>query len=197
MSLLVLLAMTCTALLTGGLVLRRVAPEAGWPVRACAGFVVLHLLWQGLDAAGIAWSPPTLFFLLGSLFVAGGWWAMTDLSRREGRLPLLSRSHWIDLLSLAVPSAVYGWAALTMRAPYADFVYHWGAKARRFALVQGIDWDSLARSELFHSDYPLLVSELFAVNRLLAGIESEGNIRQWVNPHWPTPGSAPRVPAPL
>ncbi len=174
MSVLVLLGMTCAALVLGAAVLCRLAPQAGWAVRACTGFVVLHLLWQGLDAAGVGWRPSLLVAILGSLLLGGVVWAA---------LASRSRGEWggslVDGLCIAVPSLAYAWAAVTMRAPYADFVYHWGAKARRFALVEGIDWELLASAELFHSDYPLLVSELFAVNRLVAGIESEPSLLLW------------------
>ena len=122
--------------------------------RLAAGLVVLHGLLLGLDLAGIRWSRLSIGIPVLALAALG--------LRRRGRVAeTRPRRHplgWGDGLA-AGTIAVFAILALARRVANPDFIYHWGLKAKRFALAGGVDlpflqagWNSYA-----HPDYPNLV----------------------------------------
>ena len=80
-----------------------------------------------------------------------------------------------------LPVAFFGAACLALLSPFSDFVYHWGIKANRFYLRQGIDWDYLVRPEnaYAHPDYPNLIPETWAITSILSGRFDEAVLFSW------------------
>lgn len=147
-------------------------PEDGRGYRALlsllAGSLAFHFLLTGLDLAGIPWHPWILAGTIGLAAAAARRWIPRGVGRAER--PFNGRRGWGDGLAFA------GWLAFTLFAAslwitLPDFIYHWGVKGARFALVRGIDYEYLARSWnwVLHPDYPNLLPELYAATSLLAG----------------------------
>jgi hypothetical protein len=66
--------------------------------------------------------------------------------------------------------AVFALVSATLWITTPDWIFHWGLKAHRFYLQQGIDYAYLARpwNWTIHPDYPNLFPELLATSAHLA-----------------------------
>ena len=137
-----------------------------------AGLVGIHLLLKVLTWIGIEWTRSSLL-LTGMVstilcFAAAARWGSAGEPRVEREL---GQPPWLGRGVAGLAVAAFALACYSLRSPLSDFVYHWGAKARRFFEVGGVDIDYLARPEAgyMHPDYPNLVPELFAAVSVLAG----------------------------
>ncbi|HEX2252260.1 MAG TPA: hypothetical protein VHQ65_03220 [Thermoanaerobaculia bacterium] len=155
------------------------------PAAIVVGLVALHALLLAYDAVGVPWRRRTLAAGMAALFVAAAAAAWRSTRRRASaagrafpalRLPL----GWGDLVALAAV-AIYAGAAFTRRIGIPDFVYHWGLKAKRYALAGGIDWAWLADPLRFtdHPDYPNLLPGLYAATAHVLGTFDEGGLLLW------------------
>ena len=133
------------------------------------------------DLFGISWSRPTvglalLLWFLGSKLPS---WIrpqspVTAEPLSDEQIPsdlLLSRLEIVICLGLAsifAVATVLGWNVMS------DYVFHWGLKAKHFALAGGLDVEFLAQPWNAHShpDYPNLVPTLYASSYLLFGDDS-------------------------
>lgn len=145
-----------------------------WVLYGSAGTIVFHLLLTLLDLAGIPWHP---------LLLAGGLAVLIGLAHRfrprpaePARLP--SDPGWGDAVALFALAA-FALLAPTMWITTPDFAFHWGLKGHRFFLTRGVDWAWLARNDMIHSDYPLLLPELYAASSLLGGRFSPPALMLW------------------
>ncbi len=148
-------------------------PEDGAAYRVMlsflAGCLACHFLVAGLDFAGIPWHPWIL--ATGIALIAAAAWRWIPKAGERTRLPSNAGwGGWGDGL------AWVAWLTFTLFAAslwitLPDFIYHWGVKGARFALVRGIDYEYLARAWnwVTHPDYPNLLPELYAASSLLAG----------------------------
>lgn len=147
-------------------------PEDGAGYRALlallAGCLAFHFLVTGLDFVGIPWHPWTLAGGVAGLTAAAWRWVPRSTGHRQPSV--VRRVGWGDGAAFAA------WLTFTLFAAslwitLPDFIYHWGIKGARFALVRGIDYEYLARSWnwVLHPDYPNLLPELYASTSLLAG----------------------------
>lgn len=147
-------------------------PEDGRGYRALlsllAGSLAFHFLVTGLDFAGVPWHPGILVGVV--VLASAAAWRWIPQGAGRSRRPFGARRGWGDGLAFA------GWLTFTLFAAslwitLPDFIYHWGVKGARFALVRGIDYEYLARSWnwVAHPDYPNLLPELYAATSLLAG----------------------------
>ena len=151
------------------------ALEPGDPALAlAAGLVALHALALAASLAGLPWR-----WLLPLLPLALGWLALRDARLAPAPAPL-RRPGAGDLAALAAV-ALFAWLALGEWVTTPDFVYHWGLKAKRFALADGIDWAFLADPAVagLHPDYPLLWPALAALTSRLAGRFHEPTLLLW------------------
>ncbi len=132
------------------------------------GMVLFHHIAQVLSVAKVSWGPSTLAFAAG-LLGAGLWW----LGRRVPATPTRAtrvKPDWGDgLAAYAVLSFTALSGTLWITTP--DYVYHWGIKARRYFLIERIDFEylSLPWNWVTHPDYPNLLAELFAFIAIAAG----------------------------
>lgn len=142
---------------------------------ALAGLVAFHVLLTLLDLLGIPWHPVLLAILLGLLGLA---WRFLPRPSKGPRL--LSDPGWGDGIALFA-LAGFTLLALTSWIAIPDFIYHWGVKGARFAVVQGTDYVFLARSWnwAIHPDYPNLLPELYAATALLSGGFAEPEMMLW------------------
>ncbi len=95
---------------------------------------------------------------------------VTDAPIRKSFI-LLGRLEFLICLGLGsifAMATVLGWNVMS------DYVFHWGLKAKHFALVGGLDHEFLAQPWNAHShpDYPNLVPTLYAASYLLIGDDS-------------------------
>lgn len=139
-----------------------------------AGLVVLHLLLLVTSLAGIPWrwlTPALAACLLALAWPRG---VPVGPARRRSR---------IGVGDLVAAGAVGFFATLTagswLTTP--DYIYHWGAKARHFALADGIDWYYLAASHNWriHPDYPNLWPEIVAISARLLGSSDSPVLLLW------------------
>ena len=167
----------------------------GFAFHLVAGAVVIHLLLTALDLLGIGWPPFLLWAaVLLTLVIA----IARDRAWRERvpktlRLQLWRRSRsdhqalgrgereraphpgsWARLLGIltsTVAISAFAWAAWTLRSVAPDFVYHWGIKAKRYALAKAVDWEYLSRSwnDFVQPDYPNLFPEVYSLVPILTG----------------------------
>lgn len=151
------------------------ALEAGDPALAlAAGLVLLHAAALGASLAGLPWHFLLVLAPLALAFLAAGGGPL------RGRFDGARRIGLGDLAALA---GVATFAALAagewVTTP--DFVYHWGLKAKRFALADGIDWAFLADPAVagLHPDYPVLWPNLAALTARLAGHFPEPVLLLW------------------
>jgi len=151
------------------------ALEEGDPSLAlAAGLVLLHAAALGASLAGLPWR-----FLLVLVPLTLGWVAASGETRRA----FFDGARRIGLGDLAALAGVATFAALAagewVTTP--DFVYHWGLKAQRFALADGIDWAFLADPAVagLHPDYPVLWPTLVALTAHLAGRFHEPALLLW------------------
>ncbi|HSM50705.1 MAG TPA: hypothetical protein VLA75_04815, partial [Thermoanaerobaculia bacterium] len=150
------------------------ALEEGDPALAlAAGLVLLHTVALGASLAGLPWR---FLLLLAPLMLA---W----LAAGGPRLALFDGARRIGPGDLAALAGVATFAALAagewVTTP--DFIYHWGLKAKRFALADGIDWAFLADPAVagLHPDYPVLWPSLAALTARLAGRFHEPALLLW------------------
>jgi len=144
------------------------SPEIRHALALLTGLLLAHLLLVLADLAGLPWTrwgltaagAAVLLVLAAPLRAA--WRAR---SRRRGR-----SWDWADVVAVSAVAA-FAASSLALRSPFTDFVYHWGLKAHRFFLAQGIDTELLARPEsgYLHPDYPNLIPDTMAAAALLAG----------------------------
>lgn len=161
MSLLLVLLLGLVALLLGSLQLKALGGRCLGPAFELAtGLVALHVLLRLMDLLTIPWRPE----LFAPLVVV-----------------LLGLPRWIR--ALPPPASPPGWGdgvaltSLVVLAVFAerrmiaspDFIYHWGLKAKRFALAGGPDtaWLQDPASYYVHPDYPNLLPDLTALLTVL------------------------------
>ena len=139
---------------------------ARWALGFAAGMVLLHAILLLEDLAGLPWSRVGILAPLCAVAVLG----VRD-DRPLWRVLPLPAPRAGDVLALAAlgpfaATSVLGWTI----AP--DYVYHWGVKAQKYFLAQGIDWAFLAEGWhwFVHPDYPNLVPGLYATTGILRGI---------------------------
>jgi hypothetical protein len=137
-----------------------------WALGLAAGIVLLHAILLLEDLAGLPWSRAGILVPLCAVAVL----AVRD-DRPLWRVLPLPAPRAGDGLALAAlgpfaAASVLGWTI----AP--DYVYHWGVKAQKYSLAQGIDWAFLAEGWhwFVHPDYPNLVPGLYAATAILRGI---------------------------
>lgn len=167
MSWLLPFALALLLALAGPALARRLgfAVAADDPALALAtGLVALHAVALAASLAGLPWH-----WLFPLLPLALAWLAAADRTPRPERTGR-RRPGLADLAALA---AVGLFALLVARdwVTTPDFIYHWGLKAERFALADGIDWPFLADPAVagLHPDYPVLWPTLAALTARLAG----------------------------
>lgn len=130
------------------------------------GFVLLHLWLRGLDLVGVPWS-------LGAyIFPALAWWP-GPRPRRDREAPAEPAARlggWSPSDGVAIALiAVYTVFTQRLWNVHPDFVYHWGPKASRFFLADGIDHGYLAApwNTHIHPDYPIFLPSLYALTGLV------------------------------
>jgi hypothetical protein len=177
------IAVVAWVLLVGLGVVRTLDPERrGWdaelPLALLSGCVALHLAVTVLDWVELPWTRTTLAIVALTLAVPGITGLRHSRIGRRHHLPgprgAPPRATPATLLADGAAAALVLlmlWATLAWRSPFTDFVYHWGLKARRFALAGGIDWRFLAHPAVDYAnpDYPHLWTELLAVPAIFAG----------------------------
>ncbi len=143
-----------------------------------AGFLALGLLGQLLTAVSIPWSRFTLVAASIAL-VASIWRSSTSLPLAAGKAKI--RTRWPAVVVVFLPVFAFAWSSFSMRSPFADFVYHWGPKAKRFVLAGGMDFAFLAAIErrYMHADYPNLFPELLAFSSIFGGVFEESVLLLW------------------
>jgi hypothetical protein len=166
----------------------RIALHLGWTeegglrrlvVSLLLGCLAFHLLLTLEQALGIAWSP---------LAIVAPWSAGLLLSyglrprRRPGAGTLPSDLGWGDG-AVGIAWLVFALVSATLWITTPDFVFHWGLKAHRYTLAQGVDYLYLARpwNWALHPDYPNLYPELVAASARLAGDFDPSGLMLWTS----------------
>ena len=168
------------------------ARGSGFGLHLAAGAVGLHLLLLACTLSGVAWSwlaplvPAALALVaLARPLAPEARLGPTDAARPAVRSPAANRAAlaapgWGDLLALAglavfTALAAGNWIAIS------DFVYHWGTKAKRFAIAGGIDYPYLAAAWNWrlHPDYPTLYPDLLSATARLFGRWDSGALQLW------------------
>ena len=156
----------------GRIVLGQDGHDSDWIcLEGVAGAVVLHVFLTILDVVGVGWSRGLLLLVL---LLTVSWVVAKRRLRSHGAAQALvtARSERVAVILLGIVAVgAFAWSALTLRSVAPDFVYHWGIKAKRYAIAQGVDWEYLARSwnDFVQPDYPNLFPELYAIGALMAG----------------------------
>ncbi len=164
----------------GDALLRRLAAHAprSLPLTLAAGAVALHAVLLALTLVGLRWHwamAPALAFaaLLWARRRTGPPWAPAAVVEGVTRRRLtfdwsagVAAGVWAAIAGLAVR----GWLVNP------DFVYHWGLKARKFAVAGGLDFALLGPPSGWHlhPDYPTLLPELLALSTWPGGKSVEG-----------------------
>lgn len=146
-----------------------------------------------LSAIGVSWSPAAVWGLalvsaLGGLGLAERTGAAgagrghfptfrsalssASSSIRSLRPEVMGSVRTIELLVLAGAASLFAAASALRMNVHADYVYHWGQKAARFALAGGVDLKYLAQpwNAYLHPDYPSLLPALHAAAFNAAGL---------------------------
>ncbi|MEM6794643.1 MAG: hypothetical protein AAF725_11730 [Acidobacteriota bacterium] len=128
--------------------------------------LVAGCLWL-LSLAGAAWTRPAVLAVLGALGAAS--WALARSA--PAPQPSVSQNGRWAWPHAAAATAAFAAAALLRWNVHADYVYHWGQKAARNALLGGIDFAFLTRpwNAHLHPDYPNLMPTLGAAGFVVAG----------------------------
>ncbi|MEO8502845.1 MAG: hypothetical protein ABI609_03020 [Acidobacteriota bacterium] len=155
-------AVVLSAVALGTALTRRFAPGAPDSLSAgfAAGLIALHLVLQAMSILGLGWH-----WLVAPALGAIGWlWTL-----RSAPAPARERwaLGWGDGAAFAACLLICG-LAVAMAIDNPDFVFHWGLKARKFALAGGLDFRFLQAPSNWrvHPDYPNLLPELFAITSL-------------------------------
>lgn len=145
-----------------------------------AGLVLFHLLLLGLQLAGLPWTRTSVLLTVGLFFLAAAVVARRVLAPEEARPSEVHGAGWGDAVA-GVALAGLTAAAVTLSSVNPDFVYHWGIKAKRFALAGGIDFAYLAHpwNHYTHPDYPHLLTGLYTATTLVAGRFDEPALLAW------------------
>lgn len=164
----------------------------GFGLHLAAGAVALHLLllWGSLAGMPWVWLAPLLPAGLAIVALAR---PLAREPRSEAatatlvvaRSPVAARTAfaalgWGELLAL-VGLAVFTWLAAGGWITISDFFYHWGTKAKRFAIAGGLDYPFLgaAWNWRLHPDYPTLYPELLGSTARLFGRWDDGALMLW------------------
>ncbi|MEM8932580.1 MAG: hypothetical protein AAGE94_15460, partial [Acidobacteriota bacterium] len=117
-------------------------------VAAFQALTLIPLALLGLDLVGVNWSPTVVWTVLGPSILV----AFTLQAPSAGRW----RPIELGDLAAAAALALFAIVSLLEWNVHTDYVFHWGTKAKRFALVGGLDLDFLVRpwNEHAHPDYP-------------------------------------------
>ncbi len=170
-----LLALLLCLLAAGLGVLRSLRLPSSFSLALATGAVALHVVLQLETLAGVRWSFAEAI-LLGAL---GGLAAWRGRKREQPPGASVPRG-WADG---AVALALLVFAALAARAAIdnPDFVYHWGAKGRKFAAAAGLDFAFLGPPSGWHlhPDYPNLLPELFAFTARMGRGWVDGTVLLW------------------
>ncbi|MEO1084806.1 MAG: hypothetical protein AAFY88_11245 [Acidobacteriota bacterium] len=152
---------------------------------ASAGLLMSGLGLALLSGLGVRWSSGAVWSLAALLAIPGVL-ALAASRRRRRADPASTASTASSLSSFlrrvhpadAVAAAVAAGATLLFAAAsalrmnvHADYVYHWGQKAARYALEGGVDVEFLAApwNAYLHPDYPSLLPALHAAAFNAAG----------------------------
>ena len=140
-----------------------------------AGLVACFLLLLAFDLAGVPWRRRTLVPGLAALAAAN--LAAGRYRRRRGALTVPvagAPPGWGDGAA-GVAVAAVAWGCWSRLAAIPDFVYHWGAKGKRYQQAGGIDYAFLADPLRLtdHPDYPNLLPSLYAATAHLRGFFDE------------------------
>lgn len=139
---------------------------------AVTALVVYGLgLWVA-QSGGLTWTRPLVSALILPALVVG--WRMSRGSAEDsGSSPRRPANPWSTLewalclgaFALFALATQLGWNVMS------DYVFHWGMKAKRFALTGGIDYEFLALPWQIHlhPDYPNLLPTLYAASFVLVG----------------------------
>ncbi|MDA8016690.1 MAG: hypothetical protein MPN21_04505 [Thermoanaerobaculia bacterium] len=138
---------------------------------AAATLLALHVsLWMA-STIGMSWSRPTVLALWLAATVA----VVAQLARAWSKRTHLG-SSWISFPMLVLGIGLAGFGALALATwqgwnVHPDWAFHWGPKAQRFALAQGVDIGFLSQpwNTHIHPDYPLLLPNLTASLALAMG----------------------------
>lgn len=194
MSLLVIAFVAAACLAVGGASLAAAGALPGWrpdvsasariaaaleaaALAFVAGLVALFVLLLALDATGIPWRRRTLVpgvALLALAAVAIAWWRRRAAPASAFLPTPAAPLGWGDGAALAAVAA-FAWGCWHRATAIPDFVYHWGAKGRRYQQAGGIDYDFLADPLRLtdHPDYPNLLPSLYAATAHLRGFFDE------------------------
>ena len=138
-----------------------------------ASLVALHT-----RPAGDVAARPGMALAGGPLLGAVGWlWSLrAPPAGPRGRVGF----GWGDVAAIAA-CLLIGGLAVTMAIDNPDFVFHWGLKARKFALAGGLDFRFLQNPSNWrvHPDYPNLLPEVFALTALGEGSLREPPLLAW------------------
>lgn len=145
-----------------------------------AGLVLFHLLLLGAQLAGLPWTRTSVLLILGLAWLAAAVGARWVPAAEEACPSETHGVGWGDVVA-GVALAGLTAAAVTLSSVNPDFVYHWGIKAKRFALAGGIDFAYLAHpwNHYTHPDYPHLLTEIYTATTLVAGRFDEPALLAW------------------
>jgi hypothetical protein len=126
-------------------------------VFTASGAVLLSAEMLLCEVAGVRWSIPLLLAPV----------VLIPFVRPKSARPRLSvpREAWPALAVVILELAIVAFLAATARATSNDYIYFWGTKGELFAMARGIDQQIL---RYVHSDYPPLLSFLYAWGALVA-----------------------------
>ncbi|QQR73737.1 MAG: hypothetical protein IPJ17_20070 [Holophagales bacterium] len=176
MSLLVAPGLALLLVLIGRSVHQGIADLPDEPALSFAiGLLLLHVGMVGTSLLGIGWSA------LAPVLPAG--LALIPLLARRRLLAPRSLTRSLGFGDLLAAAAIGAFAvtALAGWSTTSDFIYHWGLKARRFALTDGVDWAFLSQPDNWriHVDYPTLWNEVLALTMRLQQSLEEGPLLLW------------------
>jgi hypothetical protein len=143
-------------------------------IQTIAGVLALHLWLEALSLFGVPWRPVFVLVPLLALAVVGA-----GRYRRALRAPG-DACGWGDAGALTA-LGVIAYCSYKQWITTSDFFYHWGAKGKRFFLMQGIDTAYLQGdwSALIVPWYPTLLSGLYGVTAIVDGRFAESPLMLW------------------